>query len=57
MRDSCEGCELDSLNRKYYVHGTKAQTYKKEANFRDVVDESENFAAAYANRARETGCL
>ena len=51
------GCELDSLGRKYYAHGTKAQTYKKEANFRETADESENFASAYANRARETGCL
>jgi hypothetical protein len=50
------GVDLDSLGRKYYAHGTEKQTYKKEANFRQVSNVSENMAAAYQERARETGC-
>ena len=49
-------CELDSLGRKYYAHGTEKQNYKMESNFRQVSETSENMSAAFNDRARQTGC-
>ena len=49
-------CELDSLGRKYFAHGTEKQNYKMESNFRQVSETSENMSAAFNERARQTGC-